>query len=49
MDKCISCGKSASEGVKFLCPKCGFEIFRCKKCRNLSIEYTCPKCGYVGP
>lgn len=49
MEKCVSCDKSGVDGVKFPCPKCGFEMFRCKKCRSLSIDYVCPKCGYFGP
>ncbi len=46
--ECISCGKETADGVKFPCPKCGKDIFRCNKCRTLSIEYKC-KCGYQGP
>lgn len=49
MEKCVSCGKLSMDGVKFHCPKCGVEIYRCKKCRGLSVEYKCPKCGFVGP
>ena len=49
MEKCVSCDKESSDSVRFPCPKCGFELCRCKKCRNLSVEYKCPGCGYVGP
>ncbi len=49
MEKCVSCDKSSNDGVKFPCPKCGAEIFRCKKCRSLSVKYVCPICGYIGP
>ncbi len=49
MEKCVSCDKASSDGVRFPCPKCGSEIFRCKKCRSLSLEYKCPICGFVGP
>jgi predicted RNA-binding Zn-ribbon protein involved in translation (DUF1610 family) len=48
MVKCVSCGKESTKGVKFKCPECGEEVYRCDKCRSLSIEYKC-KCGYVGP
>ncbi|MFZ5955645.1 MAG: zinc finger domain-containing protein [Nanoarchaeota archaeon] len=46
--ECISCGENTA-GVKFPCPECGKELFRCKKCRTLSIEYKCSHCGYSGP
>ena len=49
MASCTSCGKNASDVVKFPCPKCGKEIIRCNKCRALSIKYSCPDCGFVGP
>ncbi|MAG39648.1 RNA-binding protein [Candidatus Pacearchaeota archaeon] len=49
MEKCISCEKKTVDSVKFPCPKCGFDLMRCNKCRTLSIDYACPKCKFVGP
>jgi hypothetical protein len=46
--KCTSCGKDTKAGVRFKCPECNEEIFRCEKCKQLSIEYK-SKCGFVGP
>lgn len=46
--KCCSCGKESRVGVKFPCPKCKKELFRCDRCRQISIDYKC-SCGYEGP
>ena len=34
--------------VKFHCPECDAEIYRCPKCRTFGHEYTC-ECGFKGP
>ncbi|MDO8517641.1 MAG: RNA-binding protein [Nanoarchaeota archaeon] len=46
--ECISCKKESIKGIKFNCPECKKETYRCEKCRALSIDYKC-KCSYSGP
>ena len=48
---CTSCKQEISpidEYVKFHCPECDAEIYRCPKCRTFGHEYTC-ECGFKGP
>jgi predicted RNA-binding Zn-ribbon protein involved in translation (DUF1610 family) len=49
--KCITCGINiaGTNAAAFKCPDCGFEIYRCAKCRKQSNLYECPDCGFTGP
>ena len=48
---CTSCKQEISpidKYVKFHCPECDAEIYRCPKCRTFGHKYTC-ECGFKGP
>jgi predicted RNA-binding Zn-ribbon protein involved in translation (DUF1610 family) len=49
--KCVSCGIniSGTTAASFNCPDCGYQIYRCAKCRKQSNLYECPDCGFTGP
>jgi len=49
--KCISCGINiaGTDAAAFKCPECGYQIYRCAKCRKQSNLYECPDCGFRGP
>ncbi len=49
--KCITCGINiaGTNAAAFKCPDCGFQIYRCAKCRKQSNLYECPDCGFTGP
>ena len=49
--KCISCGINiaGTNAAAFKCPECGYQIYRCAKCRKQSNLYECPTCEFTGP
>ncbi|MEM2136442.1 MAG: zinc finger domain-containing protein [Candidatus Methanomethylicia archaeon] len=49
---CVSCKYPilpSEKGVSFPCPKCGYTLWRDKRCRKLANKYKCPSCGFEGP
>ncbi|PIU02992.1 MAG: RNA-binding protein [Candidatus Diapherotrites archaeon CG09_land_8_20_14_0_10_32_12] len=46
---CNTCNKKTDDYVKFKCPSCGEQIYRCNHCRTLGNTFKCKKCGMELP